>query len=192
MRMTWLFGHGNAPRAPVIVALLVLLNALILRAADPDALVRLRDLAFDGYQRIKPRVVPDDLPVYPTHGAGSFCSSGAGGDRTTTIGRERATNPFLAARDEDDFVRLLLDAFGTYPPYFLRLREKNRRGPRVYGRLPDLAQIELEAFDRARAQGAELIDVRDIEAYAADHIPGSLSIALRPVFARNLYGDAGQ
>ena len=63
MRMTWLFGHGNAPRAPVIVALLVLMNALILRAADPDALVRLRDLAFDGYPRIKPRVVPDDLPV---------------------------------------------------------------------------------------------------------------------------------
>jgi adenylate cyclase len=63
MRMTWLFGHGNAPRAPVIVALLVLLNALLLRAADPDALVRLRDLAFDSYQRIKPRVVPDDLPV---------------------------------------------------------------------------------------------------------------------------------
>ncbi len=63
MRMTWLFGHGNAPHAPVIVALLVLLNALLLRAIDPDALVRLRDLAFDSYQRIKPRVVPDDLPV---------------------------------------------------------------------------------------------------------------------------------
>ena len=61
--MTWLFGHGNAPRAPVIVALLVLLNALILRAADPEALVRLRDLSFDAYQRIKPREVPADLPV---------------------------------------------------------------------------------------------------------------------------------
>src|SRR5262245_2261131 len=63
MGMTWLFGHGNAPRAPVLVALLVLLNALLLRGADPDALVRLRDLAFDSYQRIKPRTVPDDLPV---------------------------------------------------------------------------------------------------------------------------------
>jgi adenylate cyclase len=63
MRMTWLFGHGNAPRAPVVVALLVLLNALLLRAVDPDALVRLRDLAFDSYQRIKPREVPADLPV---------------------------------------------------------------------------------------------------------------------------------
>jgi adenylate cyclase len=63
MRMTWLFGHGNAPRAPVLVALLVLLNALLLRAIDPDAVIRLRDLAFDSYQRLKPRVVPDDLPV---------------------------------------------------------------------------------------------------------------------------------
>ena len=63
MRMTWLFGHGNAPRAPVLVALLVLLSALFLRGVDPDALVRLRDLAFDGYQRLKPRAVPDDLPV---------------------------------------------------------------------------------------------------------------------------------
>ena len=61
--MTWLFGHGNAPRAPVLVALLVLLNALLLRAIDPDALVRLRDLSFDAYQRIKPREVPADLPV---------------------------------------------------------------------------------------------------------------------------------
>ena len=63
MRMTWLFGHGNAPRAPALVALLVLLNALLLRVGEPDALVRLRDLAFDSYQRIKPREVPNDLPV---------------------------------------------------------------------------------------------------------------------------------
>src|SRR5690349_11575464 len=63
MGMSWLFGHSNAPRAPVLVALLMLMNALLLRGVDPDALVRLRDLAFDGYQRIKPREVPDDLPV---------------------------------------------------------------------------------------------------------------------------------
>jgi rhodanese-related sulfurtransferase len=121
--------------------------------------------------------------VYPTHGAGSFCSSVAGDERTTTIGRERATNPMLAAADEDEFVRRVLSAFGTYPPYFLRLREVNRRGPRVYGRMPALARIDLDAFDRALTEGAEVIDVRDIERYAAGHISDSLSIALRPVFA---------
>ncbi|MBS0539185.1 MAG: adenylate/guanylate cyclase domain-containing protein [Proteobacteria bacterium] len=45
------------------MALLVLLNALVLRAADPPALNRLRDFAFDSYQRIKPREVPNDVPV---------------------------------------------------------------------------------------------------------------------------------
>jgi adenylate cyclase len=46
------------------VALLVLLNALVLRAFDPPSLVRLRDFAFDAYQRIKPREAQDDLPVH--------------------------------------------------------------------------------------------------------------------------------
>jgi hydroxyacylglutathione hydrolase len=137
------------------------------------------------YRSLHQRVLalPDDLPVYPTHGAGSFCSSSTDGQRTTTIGRERATNPALAAPDEEEFVRRVLGAFGTYPPYFRRLRDVNRRGPRVYGHLPHLARMDLDAFDRARTDGAELIDVRDIEMYAAGHIPGSLSIALRPVFA---------
>src|SRR5688500_10579123 len=32
--------------------------------------------------------LPENLPVYPTHGAGSFCSAPAGASRTSTIGRE--------------------------------------------------------------------------------------------------------
>ena len=39
--------------------------------------------------------LPDAVAVWPTHGAGSFCSAPAGGERTTTIGRERAANPYL-------------------------------------------------------------------------------------------------
>src|SRR5215469_10259311 len=63
MQLSWLFGRGNKPRAPVIVAFLVLLNALMLRAIDPDGLTRLRDFAFDTFQRIEPRPVPADMPV---------------------------------------------------------------------------------------------------------------------------------
>ena len=53
--MRWLLRCINAPRAPVFIALLVLLGALVLRIADPTALSRLRDFAFDAYQRIEPR-----------------------------------------------------------------------------------------------------------------------------------------
>ena len=43
-------------------------------------------------------VLPDDDAVFPTHGAGSFCSAPPGADRTSTIGREKATNPLLPLR----------------------------------------------------------------------------------------------
>lgn len=62
MRMGWLFGRNNV-RAPWIVALLVLLNALLLRALDPSGLNRLRDVAFDSFQRLKPRTYHPATPV---------------------------------------------------------------------------------------------------------------------------------
>ena len=127
--------------------------------------------------------LPDDLPVYPTHGAGSFCSTPSGGERTTTIGRERTTNPFLAAASEDEFVERLLGGLGSYPAYFRRLREVNRRGPRIYGRVPSLATLTIDEFELRIEAGAEVVDVRPVEAFGAGHIPGSLSIALRPAFA---------
>src|SRR6266702_5574966 len=61
----------------------------------------LRALATPGH-------TPDHLGVYPTHGAGSFCSAPTGTAPTTTIAHEKATNPLLAAPDEDTFVKLLV------------------------------------------------------------------------------------
>jgi len=127
--------------------------------------------------------LPDDLAVYPTHGAGSFCSVAPGGERVTTIGRERTSNPLLAAPDEDAFVARLLGGFGSFPPYFLELREVNRRGPRVYGRWPVLDSLDISTVQRLVAEGAIVVDVRQVEPFAAGHIPGSLSIPLRAQFA---------
>jgi len=61
--MDWLFGQDRKWRTSVVVAFLVLLSALVVRAADPPALARFRNIAFDYYQRLKPRVPADDLPV---------------------------------------------------------------------------------------------------------------------------------
>jgi glyoxylase-like metal-dependent hydrolase (beta-lactamase superfamily II)/rhodanese-related sulfurtransferase len=146
---------------------------------------RTEPLARELYTALHARILglPDALAVYPTHGGGSFCSTAASGERTTTIGREKAANPLLQAPDEDAFVERLFASYGSYPTYFSRLREVNRRGPRVWGTLPALRVLALEEVDRLRRDGAEIIDVRPTDAFAAGHIPRSLAIALRPSFA---------
>jgi rhodanese-related sulfurtransferase len=127
--------------------------------------------------------LPEATPVYPTHGAGSFCSAPPGAERTTTIGRERAASPLLGAGDEDAFVKALLAGLGTFPPYFLRLPEENRRGPAVLASAPALAPLTASQVRAIRDEGGQVIDVRPVADYAAGHIPGSLAIPLREAFA---------
>ncbi|UUV28670.1 MBL fold metallo-hydrolase [Amycolatopsis roodepoortensis] len=127
--------------------------------------------------------LPDDVAVWPTHGAGSFCSAPPGSERTSTIGREKATNPLLHAADEDSFVAALLGSLGSFPPYFHRLGEINRRGPAVLGAPPALVPLDPTGVRTLLAQGAQLVDVRPLTHFADAHVPGSLSIPLRPVFA---------
>jgi hydroxyacylglutathione hydrolase len=143
------------------------------------------DLARQLYRALRDQILtlPDDVTVYPTHGAGSFCSAPGASDRTTTIARERATNPMLAVPDEDTFVERLLAGFGSFPSYFSRLPELNRRGPRLYRSLPALDRLDVAPVRELISAGAALVDVRRIEDFAAGHIPGALSIELRPVFA---------
>jgi hydroxyacylglutathione hydrolase len=127
--------------------------------------------------------LPDATPVYPTHGAGSFCSAPPGAERTTTIGREKATNPLLAAGDEDAFVKTLLAGLGTFPGYFLRLPEENRRGPDVVPSTPVLTPLTPGQVLAMQNDGGQVIDIRPMPAYGAGHIPGSLAIPLRDAFA---------
>lgn len=128
--------------------------------------------------------LPDDVAVYPTHGAGSFCSAPAGDRRWTTIGDERRANPLLAALDEDGFVKALLAGLGTYPTYFHHLRDVNRHGPVVLGiPQPPLPRLDLAAFRRHVDDGAVVVDTRPVETWAAGHIPGVLVNPLRPQFA---------
>ena len=128
--------------------------------------------------------LPDDLLVYPTHGTGSFCSAAVGGQRTTSLGRERHENPLFTTAAEDVFVRSFLDGLGTYPPYFLRLRMVNQGGAHLYGVTPpELTPLSVDEFRRHQAAGATLVDVRPFADFARGHIPGALSITLRPAFA---------
>jgi glyoxylase-like metal-dependent hydrolase (beta-lactamase superfamily II)/rhodanese-related sulfurtransferase len=127
--------------------------------------------------------LPDATAVWPTHGAGSFCSAPPGAERTTTIGAQKRTNPLLAAPDEDTFVRDLVDSLGSYPAYFAHLTELNRRGPALVPTTPALAALTVGQVTDLLADGGQVVDVRPAADYAAGHIPGAISIPLRAQFA---------
>jgi glyoxylase-like metal-dependent hydrolase (beta-lactamase superfamily II) len=127
--------------------------------------------------------LPDATAVWPTHGAGSFCSAPPGSERTTTIGAQKAANGLLAAPDEDTFVHRLLGSLGSYPAYFDRLGEFNRQGPAVLTGAPGLEPLSPAAVRSLLSAGARLVDARPVAEFAAGHIPGALSNPLRPAFA---------
>ena len=93
----------------------------------PDLAEALAHEMFRGLRRFDN--LPADVAVYPTHGAGSFCSAPGASLRTSTLGHEHATNPLFSIGDEDLFVERLVAGFGTFPTYFARLPELNRLGP---------------------------------------------------------------
>ena len=161
-------------------------GSLIVGAAARTDLVapeRTKELARAQYHSLQRLMqLPDEVAVWPTHGAGSFCSSPPGSERTSTVGQERATNSLLAAASEDEFVARLLGSLGSFPTYFRWLGEANRRGPAVLPEPLTLAPLGVEQVRRLVEDGAMVVDVRPIDEYAAAHVPGSLSIELRPAF----------
>lgn len=125
--------------------------------------------------------LPDETLLYPTHGGGSFCSTGAGGERSSTLGRERQANPLLSLNDEAEFVRWFPTTFPAVPDYFFRLRAFNQAGPRLVRDIAPPPALDADDFARAMP-GAAVVDVRGKEDYARGHVPGSLNDTLRDVY----------
>ena len=119
-------------------------------------------LAHQLYHSLHEKILPlgDDVIVHPTHGAGSFCTAAAAAESTSTIGRERRGNPFLALPGPEAFTERLLASMPSYPTYFDHMRAVNRRGPRVVGELPRLAPLTPHDVQGRHRHGQALVDTR--------------------------------
>jgi glyoxylase-like metal-dependent hydrolase (beta-lactamase superfamily II)/rhodanese-related sulfurtransferase len=125
----------------------------------------------------------DDTEVFPTHGFGSFCSSGStSGDETSTIGEQRKRNDALLEDDEDAFVERLVAGLTAYPAYYAHMGARNQAGPEA----PDLSPAEpVDAGELRRRidDGAWVVDLRSRTVYCAGHVPGTVSIELGDQFS---------
>ena len=133
-------------------------------------------LAHELYRSAKYRIadLPDGLLIYPGHGAGSFCGAGMGERAATTLGYERATNPYFSY-GEEEFVREILASAPPMPAYYPRIKMLNAQGaPPLQGIPGDRALTAEEVA--AMQEDAVLVDLRSVEAFAAAHIVGSINI----------------
>ena len=128
--------------------------------------------------------LPPGVRVFPTHGAGSFCSAGpAAPSRTTTIGRELARNPVLGAVESAGFRDALLGGLGRYPAYYAQMAPLNRSGPAVLGGPPRVPALDPAGIERAATDGTWIVDARPRAGFAAAHLPGALNIELDVTFS---------
>ena len=118
----------------------------------------------------------DFVGVYPTHGAGSLCSSGIAATPSSTIGYERRYNPMVLPSDVDAFAERLLSGQPSFPRYFARMRPINQAGPPPIGSVPAPRPLALEEMQAAVAGGALVVDARSPLEHAAAHIPRSYSV----------------
>ena len=137
-------------------------------AARPDLAVDAREGAEDLFHSLgRLADLPEDVEVYPGHVAGSLCGGNMSGDRSSTIGRERATNHALEFRDVQEFVLVSASVSTPRPPTTERVVALNR-GPWV--------ARPGEPEELCEPGEATVLDVRPFADYTAGHVPGAINV----------------
>jgi hydroxyacylglutathione hydrolase len=128
--------------------------------------------------------LPDPVPIFPTHGFGSFCAAGEASGDESTIGREKRVNPVLTL-GEQLYLDTMLAALDAWPAYYAHMGPANLSGPPG----PDLAppeRADATELRRRISAGEWVVDLRNRIAFAAGFLPGTVSFSLDTGFATYL------
>jgi len=141
-------------------------------------------LMFDSIAKLKQ--LPDDVIVYPGHGAGSACGKNIGKETFSTMAEQKKNNYALQYTDRKEFVDNMISGIATPPKYFFMDAKINRTGYQD-GIDSLLGQhsvgMSVEDFTKEKNAGILVLDTRMPAEYAKEHIPGSLNIGLNGDFA---------
>lgn len=144
---------------------------------------QLANMLFESvHDRLRP--LPDGTEIYPAHGAGSMCGAGMAERPQSTLGYERACNPWFSEQDRTTFVQHVLTDVPPFPSYYRRMKRVNSDGPPVVDVSVGPKLLSAEEFGGASDRDdAIVIDLRTPEAFGGAHIPGSLSIGAGPLLS---------
>ena len=149
----------------------------------PDNTAALTRAQYASARRLA-RALPDTVAIFPTHGFGSFCAATQSEARSSTIGREKQSNPALTD-SEQTYVKSLLAGLDAWPAYYAHMGPSNLAGPKAADLSPPRRADGPEIRRRIEA-GEWVVDLRDRVAFAAGFVPGSFSFTLDGSFATYL------
>ncbi len=130
--------------------------------------------------RNKLMTLPDDVLVYPAHGAGSLCGKGLSAQSSSTIGAEKNGNWSLQNLSEEDFVKELLADQPFIPKYFPFDVGVNKRGADAFSKsIARVTKSELiNSSDTISSLKPDIliIDTRPQDKFKKTHLKNSVNL----------------
>jgi hydroxyacylglutathione hydrolase len=137
--------------------------------------------------RNKIMTLPDEVIVYPGHGAGSACGKNMSKETTDTLGNQKATNYALNQElSKEDFIKQVTDGLVEPPQYFPKNAVMNKMG---YNNIDEVLHRGVMPLDVKEFLGfvekndALILDTRAKYDYMKAFIPGSIWIGIEDNFA---------
>lgn len=141
------------------------------------------------FNSLRTRIIPlpDDVIVYPAHGAGSACGKNMSKETSDTLGNQKITNYALnMALNQKEFIEQVTDGLMPPPPYFPQNVQMNIEG---YNNIDAVIErgtraLSPEAFEEAANHtGAVIIDTRKADDFSQAFVPNAINIGIDGSFA---------
>jgi hydroxyacylglutathione hydrolase len=147
-----------------------------------------KDLAKYLYNSLRSKIMtlPDDIIIYPNHGAGSACGKSMSKETYDTLGHQKEVNYALRAdMTEIEFVNEVLTGLVAPPQYFPRNVGMNKGINTGFDEVvkKGTRKLSLNDFKLLVSEGALILDTRHQNEFIKEHIPNSIFIGLNGQFA---------
>ncbi|UKJ06681.1 MBL fold metallo-hydrolase [Solitalea lacus] len=136
------------------------------------------------YNKILP--LPDDITVYPAHGAGSACGKNMMKETVDSLGNQKKMNYALNQSSKEAFVKAVTDGLFPPPAYFGMNVAMNKKGYDSFDEVLShgMKALSISEFQAAaEASGALILDTRSNIDFVKGFIPQSINIGLNGDFA---------
>ena len=120
--------------------------------------------------------LPDEVRVFPAHGAGSACGKNLSTETQSTIGEQRATNYACRPMTEQEFIDVVTEGQPAAPGYFLFNATLNKQDRDLRSPGEEIPALTDDEITSALDAGAVVHDSRAAADFTVGHLRGSLSV----------------